>query len=442
MSARIRMTITIAGMLLLALLSLAPRQAVALPLRPEGNNQFGGTPGMHLFLPSRFIDCIREDRLFLARLRHYRDNFNQAVNRGHYTHALEITDTLIHITQHHTMPGVRYNLCYQNRARMLRKLQRDSAACVAFERAMTVKDSLMRFEQDEDIREMQASYELDRLALDRALLKAHHHKTTMIALSLLLVAAITGVGFIYASNRRTKRLQRDLLREMRHARDSEAKKTAFINSMCHEVRTPLNCVAGFSELLGGDDLTDENHDQYCEIIRENRRQLRYLFDDLLEVATLESLQEPLARNYIELCGLCRSQLRVMKVRYPKQGVIYTENIPTNALGILSSEKYLNLLIAALLNNAYKFTQEGHVSIACGRVGDDRIFITVEDTGCGIASAHYEYVFERFTKLDTFSQGNGLGLYLCRLVVRHLGGQIHIDPAYTGGTRVVVTLPRR
>lgn len=97
--------------------------------------------------------------------------------------------------------------------------------------------------------------------------------------------------------------------------------------------------------------------------------------------------------------------------------------------------------SALLGNAQKFTRLGEVRLECSR-DEEHFSITVTDTGCGIPSEQYDHVFERFTKLDTFSQGNGLGLYLCRLIVRHLGGEIHIDPDYTGGTRVVTTLPRK
>ena len=300
----------------------------------------------------------------------------------------------------------------------------------------------MHLEQTEALREMQASYELDRLALDKALLTARHHKIAIISLLLLLMAVAVAVAFVYASNRRTKRLQQELLRQMEQGHKSEEKKTAFINSICHEVRTPLNSIAGFSELLCTEEVSPEAHGQYCEIIHESRRQLRYLFDDMLEVAQLENLSEPLPRSYLDLCALCRSQLRAMKIRCPKIGLVYTDGIPAEQIAMVTSEKYLGILLAALLGNAYKFTRQGEIRLECGREGDERVYIAVTDSGCGIPPEKYDEVFERFTKLDPFSQGNGLGLYLCRLIVRHLGGEIRIDPEYTEGTRVVVVLPRK
>lgn len=442
MTSRIRSLIASAVLALLTL-TACPHRAAAQPWLPEDNdNGFGGKPGMHLFLPSRFIKSIREDRLTMARTRYFQAAYRKAVNRGEYIRALAYTDSLIYLAEHCPIPGVRPTVCYQKRAWMLHNLNRNEEASAAYERAVKVRNSAMHLEQTEALREMQASYELDRLALDKALLTARHHKIALISLLLLLMAVAVAVAFVYASNRRTKRLQQELLRQMEQGHKSEEKKTAFINSICHEVRTPLNSIAGFSELLCTEEVSPEAHGQYCEIIHESRRQLRYLFDDMLEVAQLENLSEPLPRSYLDLCALCRSQLRAMKIRCPKIGLVYTDGIPAEQIAMVTSEKYLGILLAALLGNAYKFTRQGEIRLECGREGDERVYIAVTDSGCGIPPEKYDEVFERFTKLDPFSQGNGLGLYLCRLIVRHLGGEIRIDPEYTEGTRVVVVLPRK
>ena len=442
MTSRIRSLIASAVLALLTL-TACPHRAAAQPWLPEDNdNGFGGKPGMHLFLPSRFIKSIREDRLTMARTRYFQAAYRKAVNRGEYIRALAYTDSLIYLAEHRPIPGVRPTVCYQKRAWMLHNLNRNEEASAAYERAVKVRNSAMHLEQTEALREMQASYELDRLALDKALLTARHHKIALISLLLLLMAVAVAVAFVYASNRRTKRLQQELLRQMEQGHKSEEKKTAFINSICHEVRTPLNSIAGFSELLCTEEVSPEAHGQYCEIIHESRRQLRFLFDDMLEVAQLENLSEPLPRSYLDLCALCRSQLRAMKIRCPKIGLVYTDGIPAEQIAMVTSEKYLGILLAALLGNAYKFTRQGEIRLECGREGDERVYIAVTDTGCGIPPEKYDEVFERFTKLDPFSQGNGLGLYLCRLIVRHLGGEIRIDPEHTEGTRVVVVLPRK
>lgn len=421
---------------------LAPSgRGAAQPLLPAGDGEFGGTPGMHLFLQSGFIRSIREDRLLFARIRHYNENYNASVERKAYAEALAYNDSLIRSVERHRIHGVKFTQCYKDRARLLKLLHRDFDACVAYNHAVAVLDSIMRVEQSEVINEMQATYQLDRLALDKALLRADHHKKALIAVSLLLLALLAAVGVIYIGNRRNRRLQRELLLKMQQAHESELKKMAFVNSICHEVRTPLNSIAGFAELLCTEDTSPESHVQYCEIIQQSRRQLRYLFDDMLEVAYLENLHEALPLRHMDLCALCRTQLRILKVKYPKQGIVYRSAVPHGEIAVRSSDKYLSTLLAALLGNANKFTQQGTITLACGIEDEKRAFIAVEDTGCGIPPEKYAFVFERFTKLDAFSQGNGLGLYLCRLIVRHLHGEIRIDPGYTGGTRIVVILPR-
>ena len=231
--------------------------ATAQPLQPEGDNEFGGTPGMHLFLQSRFIRTHQADRLHFARMRHYREGYLDAVGHGEYARALAFSDSLIRTAEHHPVAGVHFTDCYKERADMFRRLHRDSEACMAYARAVKVRDSLLRLEQSKVIREKQESYELDRMALDAALLTAHHHKTALayVSLALLVIAAV--VGAIYVGNRRTRRLQKELLLQTKHAHESELKKAAFVNSVCHEVRTPLNCIMGFSELLCAEEITPE-----------------------------------------------------------------------------------------------------------------------------------------------------------------------------------------
>ena len=148
--------------------------ATAQPLQPEGDNEFGGTPGMHLFLQSGFIRTHQADRLHFARMRHYREGYLDAVGHGEYARALSFSDSLIRTAERHPMAGVHFTDCYKERAGMFRKLHRDSEACMAYARAVKVQDSLLRLEQGEVIREKQESYELDRMALDAALLTAHH----------------------------------------------------------------------------------------------------------------------------------------------------------------------------------------------------------------------------------------------------------------------------
>lgn len=398
--------------------------------------------GLHLFLPSNFLESIRAERAQMAQMRSFHEGYRKASASGDHPRALAYSDSLLQVIRQNQIEGLAVAQAYRERAITLKQLKDDKQATAYYARAAKLRNAQMQRSQDEAVSEIQTTYELDRLALDQALNTARHHKTALFSALGLLLAILCAVAFFYISNRRTQQLQRELLRKIDQSRTSEAQKTAFINSMCHEIRTPLNCITGFSELLCSGEITPDIHAQYHDIIQQSRFQLRYAFNDMLEVAYLENLAEPLHRSYTDICAVCRSQVRLMQVKHAKPGVQYTADIPPYEVGIYTSEKYLTMLIFELLGNAHKFTPSGTIHLSCATMEGDRMVVTIEDTGCGIPLKEHERVFERFYKLDTFSQGNGLGLYLCKLIVRELRGEIHIDPTYTEGTRIVITLPRK
>ena len=103
--------------------------------------------------------------------------------------------------------------------------------------------------------------------------------------------------------------------------------------------------------------------------------------------------------------------------------------------------YLSRVIGNLLSNSAKFTESGTITLTCNIDKEKgQLVISVTDTGIGIPADKQEWVFERFTKVDDFKPGTGLGLYICRIIIQRLGGQIRIDTGYTSGCKMVVTLP--
>ena len=108
--------------------------------------------------------------------------------------------------------------------------------------------------------------------------------------------------------------------------------------------------------------------------------------------------------------------------------------------ILTNEYMLKIIVNALVDNAAKNTPKGTIVLRATKPSDDELDLIVEDTGCGIPAAEAEHIFERFVKLDTFKQGIGLGLPLCRMLIEKLGGTVRLDTSYTQGARFIVTLP--
>ncbi len=216
-------------------------------------------------------------------------------------------------------------------------------------------------------------------------------------------------------------------------------KTAFINSMCHEIRTPLNAINGFSELL----LTEQEpaaRQAFQAEIWKSTTALTALLENMLELSQLVSSESPLPVAQTDIRLLCAERLELQKQLGNNPAVEYVNEaeteieIPTNAF-------YLTRVVDNLLHNAAKFTAAGRITLRCRNDEPRRTLqISVSDTGIGIPPEKQEWVFERFTKVDPFKPGSGIGLYLCRLIVTRLGGDIRVCPEYSGGCCIRIERP--
>ena len=266
----------------------------------------------------------------------------------------------------------------------------------------------------------------------------------------ILVLLLIGWSvYQYVMVRQLKQIRRQLTdaneeitRQSRRAMESEKMKTAFINSMCHEIRTPLNAINGFSDLLLEGDHDHDTRREFREQIWASTTALTTLLENMLELSRLVSSEEPLPLAETDLGLLCAERLQIQRELSQNPSVEYvlkgggrgTCVIPTN-------ETYMTRVIDNLLQNAAKFTAAGSVTVCCDK--DDRtrkLRIRVTDTGIGIAPDKQEWVFDRFTKVDSFKPGSGIGLYLCRLIVTRLGGAIRVCPDYRAGCCIEITLP--
>lgn len=224
----------------------------------------------------------------------------------------------------------------------------------------------------------------------------------------------------------------------RKAQESEKMKQAFINSICHEIRTPLNSIVGFSDLIMNEDIDEEMRQEFPAEIQKSTLLLTGLVNSMLEVANLDVSEDKLPCEPTDIRNICIQEIEKIS---PKLGIKYQLDIAEDTLLITTNAAYLTMVIEHLLNNANKFTEKGFITLGYKvNHSNDQICISVADSGCGIPKEKQEEVFNRFSKLDTFVPGNGLGLYLCRLIVKRLDGEIKIDPDYTEGTRVIVNLP--
>lgn len=219
------------------------------------------------------------------------------------------------------------------------------------------------------------------------------------------------------------------------AEQSNWLKTMFIQNMSHEIRTPLNSIVGFSGVLV--DMLDDKEDigQYVALIESNSKLLLKLVGDILDISILDSEVE-IKHNAVDVNACCQASIDAAGTLFsPDTKLIFKS--ACDELIINSNYNYIVQVLDNLLSNASKFTHEGSVTLAYEvKKETNQLIFTVTDTGIGIPIDEQEHVFERFVKLDNFSQGAGLGLSICRIVAERLGGFLIIDREYTQGTRFI------
>ncbi|MBD9093179.1 MAG: sensor histidine kinase, partial [Bacteroides oleiciplenus] len=301
-----------------------------------------------------------------------------------------------------------------------------------------IQDSLTTDAAHKQLNELQVKYDLNALNNEKTMLEVKNKQTLLISLSILLIIVISICTYLYFSLKKEKRMKMELKVLHGKAQESEKMKQAFINSICHEIRTPLNAIVGFSDLIMNEDIDAEMRREFPAEIQKSTVLLTGLVNSMLEVANLDVSEEKLPCEAADLKDICTQEMELLN---KKPGIEYILDIAPESMIIQTNVQYLTQVIGHLLNNANKFTEKGCITLSYEADKQQKhISISVTDTGCGIPKEKYEEVFNRFSKLDTFVPGNGLGLYLCRLIVKRLAGEIKIDPSYAEGTRMVVTLP--
>ena len=259
--------------------------------------------------------------------------------------------------------------------------------------------------------------------------------------AVIILLALLAIALFYITQTRRRHLK-ELKKAYDQALESDKMKTAFIQNISHEVRTPLNIIGGFSQVIANPDLDPgiEERREIARMTQKNARLITTLIDEMLLVSLNENSEEAKKENRVKINSLMRGIMKENKGNILSKTSIQYDTTLADDFTILSNEYMLRIIINALVDNAVKNTPNGSVFLKASKPSDTELTLTVEDTGCGIPAAEAEHIFERFVKLDTFKEGIGLGLPLCRMLIEKLGGTVRLDTTYTQGARFVVTLP--
>lgn len=318
---------------------------------------------------------------------------------------------------------------------------KEYAALLDSARLKNINDKL----EDLEIQKRVDELVIEKKALEIDLQKSHNQLYMFLSLFILAISSAVFVAFrLWKINALYKKLQesnRLVILASEKAQESEKMKNAFIKNMCHEVRTPLNAINGFAELITTEDISVEEKQEFSKIIFENCNHITSMMNSVLEIAQLDSNKDDLPLSAVNIHLLCSCEMEQIKRLYGKPGIEYKLEGNHEKDLAFTNQSHFSLILSHLLNNANKFTEKGNIILSYEPDEEqNRMVVSITDTGCGISPDKREWIFERFTKADDFVPGSGLGLYLCRQIAHRMKGNICVDPDYTTGLRITLTIP--
>lgn len=284
--------------------------------------------------------------------------------------------------------------------------------------------------------------------------REHTHHIYVAAGSALAILTIGGLFFfLYRRKQQMEKLE-SINTQLRTSKQAEAKarqqaeaalttKRLFLNNISHEMRTPLNAIFGFTQILTmpGMEVSDEEKVELSRYISENTQLLTSIVDKMIYLSHYQCLEELDMEDSIPVNAFCQARMTVIPQRPEQLKLIFDSQLPDD-FEMLTNMKAMERLLDYLLDNAGKFTQQGSITLSLRRTNKNRLIISITDTGPGIPLDAQTTVFDMFTDTDDAVKATGMGLCTCRNICRLMDGTIGIDKNYTDGCRIVVDIPIR
>lgn len=387
-------------------------------------------------------------RYFIAISRH-----DLAMAQGNYTEALNYAEEMMKVTYENNGSKVH---ALESRAEALEKLGRYREALADVKAYNALNDSTTQANNREQLNRLNKRYQVNELKSQNDMLVSRSRFTTGGVAMILGIVAL--LAFLAVNSRWTRRIEiknqqlqrernvvvsqnKQLALERDKAEAASKAKTSFIRSMTHEIRTPLNAISGFSQILTMDDanITSEMRNDMCQRIMDSTRMLTNILDDLILISDYESRTEQSPTEDCLIASITDQAIDTIRPLVADGVTIESQSSITPELIIKTNTTIIQNILAKLLENAAKFTTQGHITLTTD-YANGQLHMGVIDTGPGIPADKHIYVFKRFTKLDNFSQGAGLGLSVARLLAEHMGGTVTIDANYQNGAKFDVIIP--
>ena len=373
---------------------------------------------------------------------------------GNYTCALEKVDLILSQTENDYLPALKM------KAELLMMAGKEQEAAQLYHRSVNLIDSTYNESLSKQLNQLRTIHEVDKVELRNKQFELENERykvTITLALVVVLILMLI-VIFIHYSRikhiknqleKSDKELKKDkellllsekkLFSAMKKAEASNQFKDAFLANLSHEIRTPLNSIVGFSSLLGNMQQKSEAK-EYANIIKHNSDLLLKLVNDAVSVTLLQTGQISFQEENVDVCSICRILVQSYAAK-AKSGVVVETDLHQEAFMLKTDKMYLKQVLENLLSNAVKFTDKGHVTLSTELAEDGKsIRFIVTDTGSGIPESIQNNIFDTFQKQDSFIQGVGLGLTICKLIAQGLNASILLDTEYKNGTRMILNHP--
>lgn len=237
-----------------------------------------------------------------------------------------------------------------------------------------------------------------------------------------------------------KEIEQALIEARNQAEESDRLKSAFLANITHEVRTPLNAIVGFSDVLPMAQ-SEEERNELIKLIKQNNAHLLRLFDDMMNISKLEAGNNgEIVKEDFELLPLLQEMVEKYQPVASDNGVAVEMDGAAESIIIHTDRDRLKEILNQYMNNAVKFTAAGSIRLGYDKLPSS-LRIWVRDTGKGIpADKCNDRLFERFVKVDDFVAGTGLGLSICRSLADLLGGKVGVESVYQKGSTFWVEIP--
>ena len=240
----------------------------------------------------------------------------------------------------------------------------------------------------------------------------------------------------------TEQRNEELIVAKNLAEEADKKTTAFIQDISHQIRTPLNIIGGFAQVLrdGNDMLSEEEKAAITNDMLQNSHTITNIVNNWVMTLVLENTVVIVGNDIVNCNELCTQATDYISLRNPETVKLEIQTTIPDSLQIQTNKMYVLKILSELLYNANKYTNNGSITISNKQLDSNHVCFRVSDTGPGIPFDDRERIFNQFTKLNSFNEGLGMGLYLCRRLATLLGGSLDLDITYTNGASFVLILP--